>query len=274
VKQKEDSRQQTAGSLLSRCWLLFLLFAIAANALALDIPPEPKNWFTDAAGVVSSSDAEQLNQKLHSFEQQSGVRFMVYVFPALDGEEPADFTIRCAEQWKVWRSKKEDRALLLTVFVKEHKIRLEVSYPLEEKITDAASSDIIRNTIAPHFRQNDYAGGIGAGIDAVGTRLGVQGMVSQQPARRTYRDAGDQGGGFDLGWLVVIAFIVIFFILPMLTRGRSGCGGCFWPMFFLGGGGGGGGITFGGGGGGGGGFSSGGFGGGGSFGGGGATGGW
>ena len=256
--------------------LAVLLLVFSGRAFALDIPPEPKNWFTDSAGVVSSSDTEQLNQKLHSFEQQSGIRFMVYIFPSLEGEEPADFTIRCAEQWKVWRSKKEDRALLLTVFVKEHKIRIEVSYPLEETVTDAASSDIIRNTIAPRFRQNDYAGGLNAGIDAIGKKLGVQGIVSQQPAQRTYRDTGN-GGGFDIGWLVVVAIIVIFFILPMLSRSRSGCGGCFWPMFFLGGGGGG--TTFGGGGGGwsgggGGGFSGGGFGGGGSFGGGGATGGW
>jgi len=250
------------------------LFAIASSALALDVPPQPTNWFTDAAGVVNGSDTVSLNEKLDSFEKQSGVRFMIYVFPTLGDEEAAAYTIRCAEQWKIWRAK-EDKALILAVFVKEHKIRIETSYSLEPTITDAVSSDIIRNTIAPHFRQDDYAGGLNAGIDALGAKLGVKGVQAPEP--RPVRERGARSG-FDPQWLIALVFLFFFFILPLFTRRRSGCGGCFWPMMFLGGGGPG--ITFGGGsgggwgGGGGGGFSGGGFGGGGSFGGGGATGGW
>jgi len=249
------------------------LFAIASSALALDVPPQPTNWFTDAAGVVNGSDTTALNAKLESFEKQSGVRFMVYVFPTLGDEEPAAYTIRCAEQWKVWRAK-EDKGLILAVFVKEHKIRIEVSYDLEPTITDAVSSDIIRNTIAPHFRQDDYAGGLNAGLDALGAKLGVKGIVVEQPRPEPVRPRADRTGANSdsFGCFIAIAFIFFFFILPLIMRRRGGSG-CFWPLMFLGGGGPG--ITFGGGrGGGGGGFSGGGFGGGGSFGGGGATGGW
>ena len=256
-----------------------LLCAIAARAFALDVPPQPTNWFTDAAGVVNGDDTAALNAKLQSIEKQSGVRFMVYVFPTLGEEALEDYTIRCAEQWKVWRSRRDDKGLLLTVFVKEHKIRLEVSYPLEPDITDAFSSDIIRNKLAPRFRQNDYAGGLNDAIDAIGAKLGVHpAATAPQPQRSPEPEPVRDTGGFDIGWLIALGFIFFFFILPLLTRRRSGCGGCFWPMFFLGGGGSG--ITFGGGGGGGwsggggGGFSGGGFGGGGSFGGGGASGGW
>ena len=261
-----------------------LLFAIASSALALDVPPQPTNWFTDAANVVNGSDTVSLNEKLESFEKQSGVRFMVYVFPTLGDEEAAAYTIRCAEQWKVWRSK-EDKGLILAVFVKEHKIRIDVSYAIEPTITDAVSSDIIRNTIAPHFRQDDYAGGLNAGIDALGAKLGVKSAVAaEQPPQQPVRRPSDDGEGVNsnsFGCFIAVVIIFIFFILPLLSRGRRGCGGsgCFLPLMFFGGGGPG--ITFGGGrggggwgGGGGGGFGGGGFGGGGSFGGGGATGGW
>jgi len=258
-----------------------LVCAIAARAFALDVPPQPAQWFTDAAHVVDSSNVDALNAKLKAIEQQSGARFIVYVFPTLGDEAMEDYTIRCAEQWKVWRSRRDDKGLILAVFVQEHKIRIEVSYPLEPEITDAFSSDIIRNTIAPRFRQNDYAGGLNAAVDRIGEKLGVH--VASTPVPRStqpYREPAPESGNFDVGWLIALAFIFFFFILPLLARRRSsGCGGggCFWPMFFLGGGGGwggGSGITFGGGGGGGGGFSGGGFGGGGSFGGGGASGGW
>jgi uncharacterized protein len=258
-----------------------LLCALASSAFALDVPPQPTNWFTDAAGVVNGSDADALNAKLDAIEKQAGVRFIVYVFPTLGDEALEDYTIRCAEQWKVWRSRRDDKGLLLTVFVKEHKIRFEVSYPLEPTITDAVSSDIIRNTIAPHFKQNDYAGGLNAAVDAVGAKLGMKGVVAPQPQPQQQPQRGrsdNTGANSDtFGCFIAIAIICMFFIFPLLAR-RRGCGGCIWPMFLLGGSGRG--ITFGGGGGGGGfgggggGFGGGGFGGGGSFGGGGASGGW
>ena len=251
-----------------------LVLAITSGALALDVPPKPATWFTDAANVVNSSDAEALNNKLRAFEQQSGIRFIVYVFPTLGDEAPEDFTIRCAEQWTVWRAK-EDRGLILAVFVQERKVRIDTSYPLEPDITDAFSSQVIRNDIAPRFKEQDYAGGLNAGIDAIAKKLGVQVSGAPAPQPRVTRVRERESEGFN--WLSLLAVLFFVFVLPMISRRRGG--GCFWPLFFLGGGGPG--ITFGGGrrggwggGGGGGGFGGGGFGGGGSFGGGGATGGW
>jgi len=277
MNEEPDSRFRSSFIVHRSSFIIALLVALATRAFALDVPPQPTNWFTDAAGVVDAGAAAALNSKLESFEKQSGVRFMVYVFPTLGDEEPAAYTIRCAEQWKIWRAK-EDKGLIVAVFVQEHKIRIETSYAVEDTITDAFSSDVIRNTIAPHFRSNDYAGGLNAGIDALGSKLGVKGIAVEQP-RPQPRPAADRTGANSdsFGCFIAIVIIFVFFILPILTRRRGG-GGCFWPLLFLGGGNG---ITFGGGGGGGGfggggggGFGGGGFGGGGSFGGGGATGGW
>ncbi|HEV8435309.1 MAG TPA: TPM domain-containing protein [Thermoanaerobaculia bacterium] len=256
---------------------LLLLVALAAPALAKEPPPAPTQWFTDEAGLVQGSDAAALNEKLRAFEQSSGAQFIIYVFKSLDGDPLEDFTIRCAEKWKVG-NKKYDNGLILFVFVQERKFRVEVGYGLEGAVTDAFSSDVLRNYLAPHFRQSDYAGGLNAAADAIMAKI-----RGEEPARppvnpetshagRAHRAAGSIPP-------VAILFIIIFFlfILPrfFLPRG-PGCGGCFWPMFFLGGGGRGstfggfGGGGFGGFGGGGGGFS----GGGGGFGGGGASGGW
>lgn len=249
-----------------------LLAFVATTAFALDVPPPPTQWFTDAAHVVDASQASALNQKLAAFEQRSGAQFIIYVFPSLQGEALEDFTIRCAEKWKVG-NKKYDNGLILFVFVQERKLRIEVGYGLEPTITDAFSSDVIRNDIAPHFKQGDYAGGLNAGADAIIARIEKGGgqTSSAQPARGV---PAAKPGGIDVLGLLILLFVLFFVILPLVRRG-GGCGGCLWPMFFLGGGGGRG-ITFGGGGwGGGGGGGFGGFsGGGGSFGGGGASGGW
>lgn len=258
--------------------VLLALVLSGTSAFALDVPPPPSRWFTDQAGVVDSSSAAALDQKLQAFEQQSGAQFLIYVFPSIEGEAIEDFTLRCVERWKVG-NKKYDNGIVLFVFLQERKARVEVGYGLEGTITDAVSSRVIREQLAPHFQQQDYAGGLNAAADAIMARI-TKGEAPVEPVQPSggRTTTGRRPGGVDIGMVIFIIFIFLFFILPMMRRGRgaggSGCGGCFWPMFFLGGGGRG--TTFGSGfggggfGGGGGGFS----GGGGGFGGGGATGGW
>jgi uncharacterized protein len=258
--------------------VLLLLGSLAPALFAKDVPAAPAQWFTDEAGLVSSSDAAALNEKLRAFEQSSGAQFIIYVFRSLDGDPLEDFTIRCAEKWKVG-NKKYDNGLILFVFKDERKFRIEVGYGLEGAVTDAFASRVERDYLVPHFRQGDYAGGLNAGADALMAKI-----RGEEPAHEPVNPqtpSGRRGSSNTLpSGLILLIIIFALFILPrlFLPRRGSGCGGCFWPMFFLGGGGRG--TTFGGGFGGGGGGFGGGFGGGGfsggggGFGGGGASGGW
>lgn len=246
------------------------------RATALEIPPPPDRWFTDRAGVVSPTEGDLLNAKLRQFEDSTGAQFIIYVFPSLDGESLEDFTIRTVERWKVGQ-KKYDNGLVLFVFIEDKKVRVEVGYGLEGTMTDAFSSRVIRNELAPAFAQGQYGQGLNRAADAIMAQIRT-GEAPVEPLDR--RGAGAPGGGEDIGILPVlfILFLVFFVIVPMLSRGgrRGGCNGClFLPFMFPGGG-----VTFGGGGFGGG-FGGGGFGGGGGFsgggggfGGGGASGGW
>lgn len=254
-----------------------LLVVCAGPLLALDIPPAPTQWYTDTARLLDSSQAAALNEKLRSFEQQSGAQFIIYVMPSLDAEALEDYTIRCASKWKVG-SKKYDNGLILFVFVKERKLRIEVGYGLEGAVTDAISSRVIREYVAPHFKTGDYAGGLNAGADALIAKIrGGEAPVpptSPGASGRPSRVAGGTSGLPCSPLFFLLAIIVFLVIVPaiLMPNRRHGCGGCMLPLFLWPGGG----STFGGGGwSGGGSFGGGGFsGGGGSFGGGGASGGW
>jgi len=226
--------------------LAVVLFLLAARLSALDVPPPPDRWFTDRAGIVDAGTAAALDQKLQAFEQRSGAQFIIYIFPSLEGEALEDFTIRCVEKWKVGQ-KKYDNGVVLFVFMKERRNRFEVGYGLEATLTDAFTSDVWRNIIAPAFQKGDYAGGLNAAADAIIAR--VEKKEQPVPPNRPAGRQGRSGGyGIDPIFIIIIAVIFFLFILPMLRRGggfsTGGCGGC-WPLFFLGGGGG---TTFGGGG--------------------------
>ncbi|HAZ09064.1 MAG TPA: hypothetical protein DCZ01_11230, partial [Elusimicrobia bacterium] len=49
----------------------------------------------------------------------------------------------------------------------DRKMRIETGYGLEGALPDALCGRIIRDEIVPRFRENDFSGGISAGVDAI-----------------------------------------------------------------------------------------------------------
>jgi uncharacterized protein len=244
-----------------------VLAALAADARGQSPPPTPAHYFNDYAGVVAPDVAARLDQKLKAFDDQTSSQIVVAVFPELPSPSLEDFTVRAAQAWRVGRSKLSNGAVLF-VFVKDRKMRIETGYGLEGALPDATAHRIIDERITPAFRNNDYAGGLEAGIDAMMAATRGEYTASPAPAR------GRSSGGFGSSFFLIL--LVLFIVIAMSRSGRRGRtygrGGYYGGPWWWGGGGfGGGGGGFGGGGfGGGGGFS----GGGGSFGGGGASGSW
>lgn len=248
---------------MARIGLTFATALLATAAAALEVPPVPDHYFTDYAGVVPQQRATEVEATLAAIERDTGHQVIAVVFRSLEEESLEDFTMRAAERWKVGR-KGFDDGVIFFAFLDDRKMRLEVGYGLEAKVTDALSSRLLADTVKPAFRQGDYAGGVIAlGNALAGTFRG------DPPPERAER----KGRGAPLGPIVIIILVVLL----QLAARRSGVsawrtGGWNsrrgrWGGGFGGGLGGGG---FGGGGFGGGGFS----GGGGSFGGGGASGSW
>src|SRR5687768_12368684 len=139
----EGGRMTTQRRILRPSSFALLLLLCVVPLAALEVPPPPSQWVTDAAGVLGGTEEDLLNRKLETFEQQSGAQFIIYVFPSLEGEAVEDFTIRCVERWKVGQ-KKYDNGLVLFVFIAEKTVRIEVGYGLEGTITDAFASRVIR----------------------------------------------------------------------------------------------------------------------------------
>jgi uncharacterized protein len=199
---------------------------------------------------------------------------VIALFPSLEGESLEDYSIRLAQQWRIGQ-KGLDNGLILLVFLKERKVRVEVGYGLEPTITDVVAGEIIRERIAPRFREGKHAAGLEAAVAGVFERIEANASPGPGRAKPKGTRAPLVGLVGFLGILGVIAVILLqeafssrrFLQRNGYTGGRSGF---IPPVIFTppwGGGWGG----RGGGGGGGGGFSGGG---GGSFGGGGASGDW
>jgi len=235
----------------------FLLAGISAGLLlihgqlsaALSFP-SLTGRVVDNAELLDQATIGKITQLLAQHEQQTSNQVVVVTLKSLQGDSIEDFGYQLGRHWGIGQ-KGKDNGVLLIVAPKERKVRIEVGYGLEGKLTDAYSSVIINEFILPQFKQGHYAQGILVGVQKI---LGVlQGTYKPEARKRKKTN------------LFVIFFNLIIILIFGLTffggRGRGGPGG------FIGGGSYGSGGSYSGGGGS---FS----GGGGSFGGGGASGGW
>src|SRR5215831_18872948 len=159
--------------------LVLVLVAAAVAAAALRIPPPPDRRVNDYANALSPADRERLEQKLAARERSSSNQVVVAIFPSLEGESLEDFSIRLAQAWRIGQ-KGLDNGVIFLVFIDDRKMRIEVGYGLEANLTDAISSSILRDVVAPRFREGHIAGGIGAGLDAIDQAIAG---TYKQPAR-------------------------------------------------------------------------------------------
>jgi uncharacterized protein len=230
--------------------LLLLLLCLPLTASALDVPPL-RSHVNDLAGMISPQAELRLEQALTEFERSDSTQIALLTIPTLEGESLAEYALKVATTWKLGQ-KQQDNGALLLVARDERKIRIEVGYGLEGRLTDLLAGRIVDNEISPRFKSGDMDGGFLAGTAAM--IEAVRGEYTATTSKKKQRAPW--------GWLAMVLFLGPG--LSLLGGGRRSSShrrGGFWA-----GGGGFGGGGFGGGGG----FS----GGGGGFGGGGASGGW
>ena len=277
--------------------LLALACAMAAPAFAqLKEVPTLTARVTDQAGMLDASQRQRLEAVLAEYEQKTGSQIAVLLVKSTEPEAIEQYSIRVTDAWKLGRKGVDDGVLLLVARDNPsslRRLRIEAGRGVQGVLTDAQSKRILQDTIAPHFRQNQYYDGLVAGVGAIATLLNKESFpVPAQVQAQQQTSTFDGGFIVFIGLMIFIGFIALgggaaAILAPKRKRTiRSHRGHSDWGSaatgFVLGsvlnsigrsGGGGGGG--FGGGGFGGGGFGGGGFsGGGGSFDGGGASGDW
>lgn len=242
-------------------WLLALCLW-AAGALAQDYQAPPLTGrVVDRAELLEPVAEARLTQMLAAHEQASGEQVVVVTLPDLGGRSIEEVGLELGRQWGIGQQG-EDTGALLIVARDERRLRIEVGYGLEGRLTDAQSSLIINRIIAPAFQQGEFERGITEGAAAM-----VQVLGGDPLRRASYGAAGAQGPEGGLPVLMFFIFLVAMFLLGGGRR-RGGVGRGLLLGALLGGMSRGAGM-------GGGGFGGGGFGGGGGgFGGGGASGGW
>jgi uncharacterized protein len=144
---------------------LFFVLSITSFVPALDVPPL-RARVNDLAKILTPEKAQQLEEQLRDFEQQTSHQITILTIPSLEGDPIEDFGIRVAEAWQIGQ-KGAANGVIFIVAQKERKIRIEVGRGFEGILPDVIASRIIREVIVPRYREGDYAGSIQAGINSI-----------------------------------------------------------------------------------------------------------
>lgn len=146
---------------------LFLLFIFHAGFSQRAIPELWGHRIHDEAGVLQKQTIDSLEHMLARHEDSTGNQIAVLVIPSLDGDILEEYSLRVAnDAWKLG-TENNDNGVLLLVVINDRKIRIEVGEGLEGPLPDAIANRIIRNEMAPFFREQNYDAGIVAGVNAI-----------------------------------------------------------------------------------------------------------
>ena len=148
-------------SLLAAAMLLWSLLAAAQVAV-----PPLAGHVTDQTATLTAEQMATLEQTLTAFEARKGSQLAVLMVRTSAPEEIEQYAMRVAEQWKLGRKKVDDGAILV-IAKDDRAVRIEVGYGLEGALTDLDSKRIISEAILPRFKQQDFYGGITAGVGQI-----------------------------------------------------------------------------------------------------------
>ncbi|APU68737.1 TPM domain-containing protein [Christiangramia flava] len=196
-------------------FLTFLLliagFAVQAQ---LDIPQKPgkETSVYDSAGMMNTTEARQLEQKLINYADTTSTQIVVVTIPSLNGEYEGTYAAHWAQKWGIGQSK-EDNGLLILVAKQDRKIWITTGYGLEEYLTDYRTKQIIEDIILPEFRNGNIYSGLDKGTTAIFEVL--NGTFTGTP----------QNGNSGIPFRAIIVFIIFIIIIISMFNKRGGRGG-------------------------------------------------
>ena len=200
---------------LKKLVIILGAFLSLSASYALQVP-SLTGRVVDNARIISNHDRQEIESYLENVENQTGAQIAVLTIRSLEGESLEGFSMKVAEKWQLGQ-KDKDNGVLLLIALKERKIRIETGYGVEGSLTDTKCGLIIRNVMAPQFRNGNYSEGI---LRAVKNISGIITENEELVSRKVLREADSEGSIFGplYGFLFVFGWFILF---SCLASGRS-----------------------------------------------------
>ena len=198
---------KTASRVAAALLLAFAVYLPVVAAAQVAVPPLTGHVI-DLTGTLTEDQKASLEQTLTAFEARKGSQLAVLMISSSAPEAIEPYALRVAEQWKLGRKKIDDGAIVV-IAKNDRAVRIEVGYGLEGALNDAISKRIIEEVVLPRFRQQDFSGGISAGVAQI-IRV-IDGEPLPEPSKGAIGAIGNIGD--------FQKYVPIVFVLAMVVGG-------------------------------------------------------
>ena len=215
------ANNSAAGSLPHVVLTVLMVLWASFSAMAADVIPDapnPPRLVNDFAGIFTPEQTTVMEDSLETFARKTSNRIAVVTMNDLHGLEPMEMAYGIGKKWGVG-DKKHNAGVVILVKPKtaesSGKVFIATGYGVEGVLTDAFCNSIIRNEMIPHFRQNDYYGGVDAALKVI--KPAMKGELNEEQ----YLD-NDDGTEAILALFVVVLLVIIFMSIVSKKNGGNG----------------------------------------------------
>ncbi|MDP3719284.1 MAG: TPM domain-containing protein [Acidobacteriota bacterium] len=152
--------------------------------------PKPDGYVNDFAGVLDAATRARLEQRLKEVEAASSSEVAVATVTSLEGMSVEEYATRLFKEWGVGQEK-ADNGVLILVAPNDREMRIEVGYGLEGVLPDGLAGEIRDEQFLPRFRDDDYAGGISAGVGRIADIVEKNQVLSPEELARFNDSSND-----------------------------------------------------------------------------------
>jgi uncharacterized protein len=195
------------------CLIIGLILQVVL-LFSIDIP-EPVGFVNDFANLLSEETRNKINDWAIELREKTDVDFVIVTLPDIGEMNEVDYGVKLYEKWKI--GSKHDEGVLVLLALKERKLRFEVGYGSEGYLTDAYINQVYTTMKSYLSKGNEnwdeaFIQGSLMLLSTIAKEKGVTLTGLSDYAKR--KNTSSSGG------LGIFAFLVIFVILIIVTRGR------------------------------------------------------
>lgn len=170
-------------------------------------------------GVLSSQAVATIDSRLRALQRQTSAEVTVVALDSIDQSTDIDaFATGLFNRWGIGKSDR-DNGLLILLVKGERRVTLRTGQGTETVVPDIIAGRIIRELMAPRFREGDYDGGVIAAVDRVSELIADPSAAGDIRSSRANNQGPDSRHGssgdslFSLYWRLAVAAGVVMLVI-------------------------------------------------------------
>lgn len=170
------------------------------------------SYVSNPDNILSLETVAQIDAILSSLEQQTSAQVAVVAVNSIGDADIFEFAQQLFDHWGIGNAS-TDNGLLILLVQNQHTIRFHTGYGLEGTLPDAVCKQIQRDYMVPEFKNDNYDGGMLAGVQQVQKILTDPAYAAELKAdEETTTNAGKIILVVAFGFLSAFVTLIIFLV--------------------------------------------------------------